>query len=101
MEDLFSLSYKTILPYEKPTTSWISVTLEMELSLIHYERNVFTLFDMLSDIGGLSGILMTTFGTLTALWNYNAFDNMMAASLFKVTKTQTEMQSGKHASTNS
>ena len=77
------------------------MTFEMELSLIAYERNVFTLFDMLSDIGGLSGILMTAFGTMTALWTYNSFDNMMAASLFKVTKTQTEMQSGKPLSTNS
>ena len=84
----------SVTPYEKFDNSWVSVTFEMELSLMSYERNVFTLFDMLSDIGGLSGILLTTFGALTALWNYNSFDNMMAASLFKVAKTQTEMQSG-------
>ena len=101
MEDLFSLQKKEVMPYEKFDNTWVSVTFEMDLSLITYERNVFTLFDMLSDIGGLSGILMTTFGVFTALWNYNAFDNMMASSLFKVTKTQTEMQSGKSTSTNS
>ena len=89
------------MPYERVDSTWISVTVEMDLSLVTYERTIFTLFDMLSDIGGLSGILMTTFGVFTAMWNYNAFDNMMASSLFKVTKTQTEMQSGKSTSTNS
>ena len=100
MEDLFSLQKKEVMPYEKFDNTWVSVTFEMDLSLITYERNVFTLFDMLSDIGGLSGILMTTFGILTALWNYKAFDNMMATSLFKVTKTQFEMQNDKSLSSN-
>ena len=65
------------MPYEKFDNTWVSVTIEMDLSLITYERNVFTLFDMLSDIGGLSGILMTLFGVLTAMMNLKTFDNMM------------------------
>ena len=91
LEDLFSFKKMELMPYEKFDDIWISVTIEMDLSLLTYERTVFTFFEMLSDIGGLSGILMTTFGALTAIWNYNAFDNMMVSYLFNVKKTQAEL----------
>ena len=84
------------MPYEKFDNTWVSVTVEMNLSLITYERNVFTLFDMLSDIGGLSGILMTLFSVLAAIWNLKNFKNMMVSALFKVTKTQNEMKKDQH-----
>ena len=84
---MFTLKKKELFPYEAFDNIWVSVTVEMDLSLLTYERTIFTLFDMLSDIGGLSGILMTTFGIITAIWNYNAFDNMMVSLLFKIKKT--------------
>ena len=92
MEDLFTLKKKELMPYEKFDNTWISITFEMDLNLNTYERNVFTLFDMLSDIGGLSGILMTSFSIFMAVWNFHAFDNMMVSALFKEKKTREEMQ---------
>ena len=53
---------------------------------MHYERKVFTVFDMLSDIGGLTGIIGIMFGTINSIWNHNAFDNNMVARLFKIRK---------------
>jgi len=58
----------------------------MDLNMMHYERNVLTIFDMLSDIGGLTGIIATIFSIICAAWNYNAFDDFMASRLFKIKK---------------
>ena len=74
---LFSLNTKLLLPYEKNDSTCISVTIEMDPNLTLYERSVYTVFDMLSDLGGLNGILMTICGIICATWNYNAFDNRM------------------------
>ena len=92
MEDLFTLKKKELMPYEKFDNTWVSITFEMDLNLTTYERNVFTLFDMLSDIGGLSGILMTSFSIFMAVLNFHAFDNMMVSELYKEKKTFEEMQ---------
>ena len=75
-----------MLPYEKPDNVWISVTIEMDLSLIAYERTLYTFFELLSDVGGLSGILVTIFTVIVSIWNFNSFENIMVSSLFKVRK---------------
>ena len=80
-----------LLPYEKKDSVWISVTVEMNLDVQHYERKVFTYFDMLSDIGGLTGILGTIFGLISAQWNYHSFDNHMVSRLFKIKKPKDEI----------
>ena len=58
----------------------------MDLDVMHYERHVYTIFDMLSDLGGLIGILTSVFAVFNAWWNYQAFENFMASRLFKVRK---------------
>ena len=90
IEDLFTLNKKEILPYEFKDQVWISVTIEMDLILKTYERTGYTLFDLLSDIGGLSGILMTFFTSFMAIWNYNSLDNLLVQSLFKTNKEDKE-----------
>ena len=42
------------------------------------------MFDMLSEIGGLSGILVSTFAIMTSIWNYLAYDNYLVSRLFIV-----------------
>ena len=54
------------MPYEESDDTWIMVTVEMDPNLMMYERSVYTFFDLLSDIGGLNGILMTFAGTIVA-----------------------------------
>ena len=85
-QGLFKLNQLPNLPYEQDDNTWISVTLEMDLSLTQYQRNVYTLFDWLSDIGGLSGMLFSLFALFMAAWNYNQFDNYMVHRLFKMKK---------------
>lgn len=42
------------------------------------------MFDLLSDIGGLSSILISLLAIVANVWNYDNLDNMMVAHLFKV-----------------
>ena len=66
VEGLFSLNRRGSLPYEESDNTWIMVSIEMDPNLTVYERSVYTYFDLLSDIGGLNGILMTVAGIIVA-----------------------------------
>ena len=70
-EDLFTLEKVETRPYEKSDPTWIAITIEMDLSMTNYERTLYTLFDLLSDVGGLSGILVTLFSLFVRSWNFN------------------------------
>lgn len=94
MNSLFRLEKQEVLPYERLDNTWVSVTIERDLNMMHYERKVFTIFDMLSDIGGLTGIIATMFGIICAAWNYNAFDNFMVSRLFKIKKRKQDIDPG-------
>ena len=97
--DLFKVSRKDLLPYERSDNVWISVTIEMDLNLMTYERTLYTMFDLLSDVGGLSGILVTIFTIIMTIWNYNSFDNMMVANLFNIKAKDAEEDFGLRRST--
>ena len=83
-DDLFKMNKAELRSYERKDRTWTSVTLEMDLSLKTFERSVYTLFDLLSDIGGLSGILFSFFLLMNNAWNFNKFDNMLVSRLFKL-----------------
>jgi len=83
-QDLFRIQRKEILPYEESNSVWLSITFEMSLDLITYEREVYTFLMMLSDIGGLAGALVTLLSLFMTLWNFKAFDNYLVSKLFRV-----------------
>ena len=56
---LFSMNRRDSFTYEEGDDTWIMVTVEMDPNLMMYERSIYTFFDLLSDLGGLNGILMT------------------------------------------
>ena len=66
IEGLFSMQRQYSRPYEESDNTWIMVTVEMDTNLTVYDRSVYTYFDLLSDIGGLNGILMTIVGLIIA-----------------------------------
>ena len=76
-EDLFTLNRAELLPYEWKDNSWVSVTVEIDFNLTVIERKIYTMFELLSDIGGLSQILAIIGAISVSIWNYNSFDNMM------------------------
>ena len=62
----------------------IMITIEREFNVLSIERMAYTTFDMLSDVGGLSGIMIIFFQVLIALWNFNSFDNYLVSRLYKI-----------------
>ena len=74
------------MPYEFNDDVWISVTIEMSLDLFKYDRQMYTIFDMLSDVGGLSGIIITVTSIFLKVWNRHSFESYMASRLFKINK---------------
>ena len=57
-EDLFKLNEQRVLPYEEKDNVWVRVTIEMDLDAMEVSRHRYTAFDLLADVGGLSGILV-------------------------------------------
>ena len=60
-EDLFKIVEKPRMPYEKDLNTQIMITIEREFNVLSIERMAYTTFDMLSDVGGLSGIMIIFF----------------------------------------
>ena len=71
------------MPYEWDDNIWVSIAIEMDLDLLEYTRSRYTAFDLLSDVGGISGMFASIFAVFMAAWNYNALDNLMVTRLFK------------------
>ena len=70
-DNLFSFDEMPRYPAPFRDNSMITITVEMDMHVEHFERQVYTLFDMASDVGGLGGILVSIFLILNSLWNYN------------------------------
>ena len=56
-----------------------SLDFEMDLDLLFLERNNYTMLDMLSDIGGISSIMISAMLFLLQVINYNHLEYYMAA----------------------
>ena len=91
LDDLFTVKKYDVLPFEMPDKFWVSVTFEMDLNVWHIERKLYTVFDMLSDVGGLLGILTSIVAVISAIWNYQAFDNFMVSRLFKIKRPKEDI----------
>ena len=69
-DDLFEVQSQARLPYEWRDSIWFSITVEMNFDVLTYEREVYTSLEMLSDIGGLQGMLTAVFGFMIMAWNF-------------------------------
>ena len=81
------------MPYEKKDSTWISITVEMDLTRLRYERSRYTFFDLLSDVGGLSGMFASIFTIFMSKMNLNDLDNYLVSKLYKVTSYSTKLKS--------
>ena len=75
------------MPYEKDKFVQMDVTIEMNLDLGLIYRTGYNILDVLSDLGGMQSMIVTTFSVLLGIWNYKNFDNYMASRLFKIQKS--------------
>ena len=92
IDNLFKLKRQEVMPYEKIDSTWISVTIERNLNIWHYERSVYTMLELISDVGGFSSALIVVLALTSKLWNFNNFDNFMVSRLFKIRKTKEEIE---------
>ena len=64
----------------------MQMTFEVGMTQQVILRHGYTIFDLLSDMGGMYSLLISFFGLLLALFNYKHFDTFMASRLFKIKK---------------
>ena len=55
----------------------------MEKDVESVERSVYNALMLLGDVGGLYGIFVSFAATLLGILNYQKFDNLLAANLYK------------------
>ena len=55
----------------------------MSLDRVLIERNGYTIFDLLSDLGGLQGILISGISLLLSILNFNHLNGFLVSQLFK------------------
>ena len=72
------------MPYEHSDTTWMMVTIEMDLNRMEYSRTRYTVLDLLAQFGGFIGIWGRIFGFFMAAWNFNALQNYMVSRLYKM-----------------
>ena len=61
----------------------------MKLDKIHTEREVYSLFDWVGDLGGLHDGMRLVFMGLLALFNYNFYSAYMVSQLFTMDRAST------------
>ena len=72
--------------YERDSETLADITIEMDLNRLLIQREAYSLLDLLSDIGGMQGIIVQQAFLFLTFWNYNNFDNYLVTRLYKIKK---------------
>ena len=56
----------------------------MDLDSYNVERSGYNILDLLSNIGGILGMLISIAHLITSIFNYNNFDDYLVTQLFKL-----------------
>ena len=75
-------------PYEKDPDLMTSIVIETNLDQLFIQREGYTILDLLSDVGGLSGIGIWILDILTKILNYDYMNSYMTSKLFKLKNKQ-------------
>ena len=67
-----------------PDSTWLSVTVEMDLNIMEFARSRYTILDLLANFGGFIGIWGKIFAFIMTAWNFHALDNYMVSRLYKM-----------------
>ena len=83
-ETVFKVEAMAVRTYEKDVNVQMDISVEVNLDLEVLSRSGYTFIDVLSDIGGIQGLLITTIAIFLSFLNYKHFDTYMASQLFKL-----------------
>ena len=65
---LFDTTQSTLKPWDFKDDVWVAITYELFRDVSFVNRQVYSLFDFLGDIGGLAGALFAAFGGLIIIF---------------------------------
>ena len=68
----------------------MDITFELDLDRKFIMRKCYSFLDLLSEVGGMIGILMVIFSSVVSCFNFNNFDNYLVSRLFKIRKKDKE-----------
>ena len=83
-DTLFHLTSLPALSVESDDSILQEFKFEMNRDLIVIEKHKYTVFDVLSDIGGIQAILMSSIQVILRIINYKNFEINLASRLYKV-----------------
>lgn len=80
---MFKLHDRDIAPFknEKDLVQGFLINMSMDQTMV--QRNGYTILDVLSDVGGLQGILITVITLVLGILNSNYLDNYLVSKLYK------------------
>ena len=83
---IFSSKYQLSRPYEFPDRVHLQVTFEFDLNLYRIDRDVYSLFDWIGDLGGLLEGLSIIMAFILSLLHYRQFEHYMIEKLYSKKK---------------
>ena len=90
---LFKFDQKEVISYEKDQVTQNDITIEMNLNQHLVTRSGYTALDLVSDVGGIQGIALSSMALFLVFWNYNQFDNYLVTRLYKIDSSETDHHS--------
>ena len=76
-----------ILDYTTRAGSLGTLGIELSQDLIHYERTGYTLLDLLSDIGGIQGLIYSFLSLIVSLYSNGIVNEYLVTKLYNVHPT--------------
>ena len=70
----------------------LDVTVEMNLNQVVTAREGYNLFDLLSDVGGMQGLLISGCAVWLGIWNYHFLDNFLVTKLYRLSTAELTKQ---------
>ena len=93
--EIFTISKTGDRPFEFDNSRvHMALSYEMNLDLIYTEREVYSLFDWVGDLGGLHDGVRLFFVACIAFFNYNYYSAYMVSQLFAMERKALASQSG-------
>lgn len=81
---IFKLNRLPQIPAENHDWTQMEISIEMNLDVTMVSRSYYSLLDVLSDIGGILQVLLTSITFSLIILNYQHIDNFLVTSLFKI-----------------